>query len=131
MKTTRLLALAALTVLFLFEAAPVDAAGPQYYAAGTIRNDLPVTMAYQYKVNDGAWVTLRLAPGQKHEFSFLYPQASHGKTVHIRFDHVANDGNRVTFHNTTLAMHVCKHPSLGWSQVFIPTNSGRNVALSR
>src|SRR5688500_9077883 len=127
MTTIRTLAIALLSVTGFFgTTASLQAAD---VVSGIIRNDTKATFNYQAKLNNGNWVTYSIAPGQTHVFSFPYGQHQ-GKTIHIRYDSIVNDG-RTTLTTTTLAMHGCKHPNQGWVQRFIITNSGKNLYLAR
>jgi hypothetical protein len=132
MNTIRALTLATLAMFAMLQLSETSAyAADTHYIAGMIRNDLPVRINYQYKLNNGNWVTLSLAPGQTQNFSLPYGQAAINSTIYIRYDGVPNDGAATTLHTTTLLMHGTKNPSEGRLQVFIVTNSGRNIHLAR
>jgi len=98
------------------------------YLAGTIQNKTDIVITYQYRENNGPWKTVYLLPGKKHVFSYRVPGTT--QTIHLRFDRYLGD-NKVTFQNTTLAMHVCAHPNHGWPQGFIKVNDNKELMLSR
>lgn len=98
--------------------------------SGIVRNDTNMTVNYQYRIDNGAWTSLSLAPGQSHTFSMPFSGANLNRVTAIRFDHVLGD-NVVTNQNTTLVRYSCKTPDQGWMQRFIVTNDGKNLALAR
>lgn len=131
MTTIRTLAITTLATFAMLLLAETSAqAAATHYQAGVIRNDLPVAINYQYKVNGGNWVTVSLAPGRTHNFSVPSSQAQN-LIIHVRYDCVPNDGAATTLATTTLMMHGTTNPSDGRLQVFIVTNSGRNIHLAR
>ena len=103
-------------------------AADKAYLAGVIRNNTNIRITYQYKHNNGAWQTVSLNPGARHVYSIPYPCGN--QTIHIRHDNRLGD-NQVTMTNTTLAMHVCNNPNLGWPQGFIRVNDMKTIVLAR
>ena len=94
--------------------------------AGVLKNTTHITITYQVKVNNGAWITHTLRPGQSLAYSFPSP----GATLHLRYDNRLGDG-RVTVTNTTIVMHGCDRPGNGWLQRFILVNDGRTLVVVR
>jgi hypothetical protein len=124
MTAIRSLALALVATLGLTATANAQTS----YMSGVVKNNTDIKITYQYKQNNGAWVTVSLSPGQKHVYSYRAP--SDNRVIHLRFDNRLGDG-RVTYTNTTLAMHGTGNPNSGWPQIFIRTNDGYSLHLQR
>jgi hypothetical protein len=121
--------LAGLVAAFAAAGFASQAQAQTYYHAALVKNATRATIAFQVKVDNGAWFTYTIRPGQSMAFSKLYPQLVGNHQVLIRYDYVVNDG-RVTFKTQTLKMHVTRNPNQGWLQTFTLTNGGRNLWLS-
>ncbi len=130
MNAIRTLALAALVVVGSLVAAE-QASAQTHYISGVIRNNCKFTVNFQYRhksVQNNAWITVSLKPGNQAIFSHVYPATN--DPIEVRFDHTLKD-NTTVFKYTTVARHVCKRPIDGWLQVFVPVNDMRNLHLAR
>lgn len=124
MFTTRSSAVAlAAVATFAFSAPDAKA---QSVMSGVIRNDLPVTVAYQISVNNGPWTTFTLAPKGVRPHWTRVP----GTNVRIRFDNRLSDG-RLTFTTQQLLLLGTNSANSGWLQVFMTVNDGKDVVLRR
>ena len=122
MTAIRNLALALVATLGLTATASAQVS----YYAGVVKNNTDIKVTYQYKHNNGAWVTVSLSPGQKHVYSFRNPAGN--QTVHLRFDRRLGDG-KLTYTTTTLAMHGTTNPNDGWLQIFNRVNDRYDLHL--
>ena len=130
MTPTRTFVVAALAAVGLLPAS-ADQAQAQYYGA-VVKNNLKITVAFEYRVNGGAWIVHTLKPGASVAFSQTnaWIQKNKKYEVDVRFDNRMSDG-KYTPTVQRLVMWGCSEVRYGWGQAFINVNDGKDVMLHR
>jgi hypothetical protein len=116
----RSLTLAAVAVIGLCTASSANAQ-PGYY--GMLSNNSGMRVTYQWRINNGAWTTTALAPGEVDYFgvSMSRLQAYRGRyEVQIRYDSLVGPG--VNFQIKTLGVIRANSPAGGYRSKFLRSN---------